>query len=144
MEKSRKPVRAVLDTSTYVAALLSVTGGAAAVFEEIIQQNIFNFYTPEILVEVRNVLARPKFCLEKEKQAHFLHLIQEASFEVQQLREFQLKQCRDPKDDKFLALANQIEADFIISLDEDLLVMRQLGRTKIVAPGDFLALFRES
>jgi len=134
----------VFDTSAYVAALLSKTGGAAAIFELVIEQHFFNFYTDEILVEVESVLARPKFCLEKEKRDHFLHLIQESSFEVQQLKDFLVKQCRDPNDDKFLSLAKQIDAEYIISLDEDLLSIKRLGITRIVTPGDFLALFKRS
>ena len=143
MEKS-KPVNVVLDTSAYVAALLSKTGGPAAIFERVIQQHIFNFYTEEIFAEVKEVLARPKFHLEKEKQDHFLHLIQESSFEVQQLKDFLVQACRDPNDDKFLSLAKQIDAEFIISLDEDLLVIKRLGTTRIVTPGDFLAILKES
>lgn len=90
MEKSRKHVKVIFDTSAYVAALLSKTGGSAAILEQVIEQQFFNFYTDEILVEIKKVLARPKFCLEKEKQDHFLHLIQECSFEVQQLKEFKM------------------------------------------------------
>lgn len=53
-------------------------------------------------------------------------------------------QCRDPKDDKFLSAVNQIEADFLISLDEDLLVIKQIGKTKIVRPGDYLIMTKYS
>ena len=141
MEKS-KPVNVVLDTSAYVAALLSKTGGAAEIFERVIQQHIFNFYTEEIFAEVKEVLARPKFHLEKEKQDHFLHLIQESSFEVQQLKDFLVQACRDPNDDKFLSLAKQIDADFIITLDEDLLVLKIINKSKIVTPAKFLTYIR--
>ncbi len=144
MSEKSKPIKVVLDTSTYVAALLSKTGGAATIFERLIQQKIFNFYTEEILSELKSVLARPKFDLETEKQGHFLHLIRECSFEVRQLEEFVVKKCRDPTDDKFLSLAKQIDADFIVSLDEDLLVIKRLGRTCITTPGAFLAIFGQS
>lgn len=110
LEKSRNPVKVVFDTSVYVADLLSKTGGAAAIFEQVIEQQIFNFYTSEMIVELKNVLARPKFCLEKEKQDYFLHLIKESSFEVKQLTDFVIKECRDKNDDKFLSLAKQIGA----------------------------------
>ncbi len=58
LEKLKKPVRIVLDTSTYVAALLSTTGGAAAVFEKVIAQEIFNFYTEQILTELQGYTRR--------------------------------------------------------------------------------------
>ncbi|HLC84912.1 MAG TPA: putative toxin-antitoxin system toxin component, PIN family [Candidatus Nanoarchaeia archaeon] len=105
---------------------------------------IFNFYTDQILDELRDVLARPKFDLEKEKRDHFVLIIQETSFEVEQIKEFLVDQCRDSKDDKFLSLAKQIDADYLISFDDDLLVIRQIGRTIILTPGDFLGLMRES
>jgi len=121
---------------------LSKTGGAAAIFERVLEQQFFNFYTDEMLVELERVLARPKFRLEMEKREHFLHLIREGSFQVQQLNEFVVKKCRDPQDDKFLSLAKQIDADYIISLDEDLLVLKHFGSTHILTPGEFLALFK--
>ena len=129
----------MLDTSAYVAALLSQTGGAAAVFEQVILQNVFNFYTNNILNEVKTVLARPKFQLTGEKQDHFLQLIREVSHEIQQLNKFETKQCRDPSDDQFLSLANQIKADFIISFDKDLLALKRFKKTEIVTPGEFLS-----
>ncbi|MBI4146208.1 putative toxin-antitoxin system toxin component, PIN family [Candidatus Woesearchaeota archaeon] len=122
-----------------MAALLSETGGAAAVFEQIVQQRVFNFYTREIIEEVKSVLSREKFGLDREKQDHFLHIIQEVSYDIQQLQEFEIRLCRDPKDDKFLSLANQIDADFLVSLDDDLLVLKQIGKTKIITPGEYLS-----
>ena len=142
MQKSGS-LKIVFDTSAYVAALLSQTGGAAAVFEQVILQNVFNFYTNNILNEVKTVLARPKFQLTGEKQDHFLQLIREVSHEIQQLNKFETKQCRDPSDDQFLSLANQIKADFIISFDKDLLALKRFGKTDIVTPGEFLFAQRE-
>ena len=138
MEKSRKHVRVVMDTSVCLAALLSESGGSAAVLEKVIEQEVFNFYTEDIISELQEILKRPKFELAKETQTHFTHIVQESSFEVRQLQDFKIQKCRDPKDDIFLSLANQIEADFLVSLDNDLLVIGRLGNTKIVTPGEFL------
>ena len=60
---------------------------------------------------------------------------------VYQLDAYRVSQCRDPDDNKFLSLANQIEADFILTIDHDLLSLHKMGKTKIVKPGDFLVLF---
>ena len=38
----------------------------------------------------------------------------------------------------FLSLAKQSKADFLVSLDQDLLELGKIGVTKIVKPGDFL------
>lgn len=48
--------------------------------------------------------------------------------------------CRDPKDNMFLEIATEIKADYIITGDKDLLVLKEFNRTKILKPSQFLAL----
>ena len=88
-------------------------------------------------------MARPKFELEKEKQEQFMHIFQEVSFFIQQSTSHIITQCRDPKDDKFLSLANQIDADFIITLDKDLLTLKTIKRTRIIMPAEFLTIIEK-
>jgi uncharacterized protein len=47
--------------------------------------------------------------------------------------------ARDPKDDKFLALAIAGAADCVISGDKDLLTLGSIGTVPILSPADFLA-----
>jgi putative PIN family toxin of toxin-antitoxin system len=49
--------------------------------------------------------------------------------------------CRDPKDDKFLALALAGKADCIIAGDSHLLEMVSFSGVAIHSPADFLRLF---
>ena len=49
-----------------------------------------------------------------------------------------LSACRDPKDDKFLALAMACEAMVIISSDADLLSLQRWNNIAIISPADFL------
>ena len=51
--------------------------------------------------------------------------------------------CHDPKDDKFLALALAIQADCIITGDEDLLVLHPFREIPILSPSNFLNAFHE-
>jgi putative PIN family toxin of toxin-antitoxin system len=46
--------------------------------------------------------------------------------------------CRDPKDNQFLGLAFECEANLIVSSDEDLLVLDPWGDTRILRPIEFL------
>jgi putative PIN family toxin of toxin-antitoxin system len=48
--------------------------------------------------------------------------------------------CREPKDDKLLALALDGNADFIITGDKDLLVLHPFRGIPILTPLDYLAL----
>lgn len=136
--KELAELKIVLDTSVWVAALLSMSGGSAKIVELVLTGKVYNFYTDEILVEVNNVLRRKKFNLEKEKREYFVHLLTESSFLVKPLIEFKIAKCRDPKDDIFLSLANQVEADYLISLDMDLVELENIGISKIVVPATFL------
>jgi putative PIN family toxin of toxin-antitoxin system len=45
--------------------------------------------------------------------------------------------CRDPKDNFLLALAKDGKADYLITGDGDLLVLKEFERTKIVTLSDF-------
>lgn len=46
---------------------------------------------------------------------------------------------RDPTDDKFLELAISGKAEFLVTGDEDLLVLHPFQDTAILTPSDFLA-----
>jgi putative PIN family toxin of toxin-antitoxin system len=47
--------------------------------------------------------------------------------------------CRDPEDDMFLAVALAADADWLITVDRQLLSVREVGRARIVRPPRFLA-----
>lgn len=49
-------------------------------------------------------------------------------------------ECRDPKDDKFLELAVNGKAEYIITGDQDLLVLHPFRDTKILTTKDFIDL----
>ena len=108
-----------------------------------INEELFCFYTKEIYDEIKDVISREKFRITEDKQKLFLYLIQESSFKIEQLQKYIVKICRDTNDDKFLSLAEQIDADFIITWDQDLLVLEKMERTLIIAPDQFMKLFRE-
>nr|WP_129734755.1 putative toxin-antitoxin system toxin component, PIN family [Parabacteroides goldsteinii] len=47
--------------------------------------------------------------------------------------------CRDPKDDYLLALAEEAKADYLLTGDNDLLVLKRIGKTEIIT----VSLFEE-
>jgi uncharacterized protein len=55
----------------------------------------------------------------------------------------EVTECRDPKDDKFLALGVSGRATHIVSGDADLLTMNPFRGIPIVTPHDFLAVTAE-
>ncbi|MCY7333008.1 MAG: putative toxin-antitoxin system toxin component, PIN family [Pseudanabaena sp. CAN_BIN31] len=60
-----------------------------------------------------------------------------ADAEIVEIQET-IQACRDRKDDKFLELAVNSNADLIITGDQDLLVLNPFRNIKIITPSDFL------
>jgi putative PIN family toxin of toxin-antitoxin system len=51
--------------------------------------------------------------------------------------------CRDPEDDHIIALADSAGANYIITGDEDLLILKKYGSTQIVTPRQFWQLSKK-
>ena len=91
-----------------------------------------------IIHELNEVLSREKFdpfLLREERERFLVALLREASFVDITVS---IKECRDPKDDKFLELAVSGNADVIVSGDDDLLVLDPFRDIRIVTPREFL------
>ncbi|MHC5936492.1 putative toxin-antitoxin system toxin component, PIN family [Nostoc sp.] len=92
-----------------------------------------------VLSELESVLYRPKFdrYLTKEKRQEFLdNLTENAQFiDVTE----QIKECRNPKDNKYLELALSGQAECIITGDDDLLVLNPWRGIEILNVQEFLA-----
>lgn len=94
----------------------------------------------ESIIELQVVFARAKFdryLTQEERDSFLARLIQLGTpVEVSQLIEV----CRDPRDDKYLALAVTGQASQIVSGDADLLVLKSFEGIPILSPAEFLAL----
>jgi putative PIN family toxin of toxin-antitoxin system len=92
----------------------------------------------ETLEELESVLFRPKFDVYltlSERLGFFDNLRNTAEF-IQSVPV--ISACRDPKDDKFLALALTGHADFILTGDQDLLVLHPFREIDILTPRQYL------
>ena len=93
----------------------------------------------ELADELNDVLSRPRFdrYADRENREEFLQdLVRQAeSVEVTE----RVRACRDPKDDKILELAVNGNADFIVTGDDDLLVMNPFRNIEILRAAEFLA-----
>ena len=88
--------------------------------------------------ELAEVLSRNKwdrYVSIKDRQEFIRRLLHVATM-IPVLSE--VTDCRDPKDNQFLALAADAEADCIVSGDKDLLVLHPWRGIAIVSPADFL------
>jgi uncharacterized protein len=91
-------------------------------------------------LELEEVLSRSKFdrYLPLERRTQFLSDYKDRC-QVLQISII-ITECRDPDDDKFLALALESGADYLISGDIHLLEMNPWRGIPILRPHEFLAL----
>ena len=91
-----------------------------------------------LIEELQAVLSRPRFdryATRGEREEFLRDLIREAeTIEVTQ----RIRACRDPNDDKILELAVNGQANYIVTGDDDLLVMNPFRSIAIVTPSEFL------
>ncbi len=92
----------------------------------------------ELLEELSDVLGRKKFdrFVSSEERDEFLESFVERTILVEIIDKVQ--ECRDPKDDKILELALSGKAEYIVSGDQDLLVLHPFRGIKIVNAEEFL------
>ncbi|HEU0026710.1 MAG TPA: putative toxin-antitoxin system toxin component, PIN family [Ktedonobacterales bacterium] len=131
-------LRTVCDTNVLVSGILfprSIPGQAVAYA---CKQGVL-LTTHELVTELRDVLARPKFdrYITRTVRDEFLAgYIVEAEF-VPVIERVAV--CRDPKDDRILDATINGRATCIISGDDDLLTLRAFRGIPVLTPGDFLA-----
>ena len=133
----RTPERVVVDTNVFVSRLLrfdSVPGRAA---EKAIHSDVV-LVSPATMSELTQVLAEAKFdrYVTIEQRIQFIRLIAAAAEFVPIIHP--IRECRDPKDDKFLEVALNGRADVIITGDADLLAMHPWRGVAILSPSNYL------
>jgi putative PIN family toxin of toxin-antitoxin system len=129
----------VIDTNVIISALLFRSSVARQSFDKALN-NGYILQSFETIGELDNVLRREKFnkyITETERLQFLGELVAQAK--LIQIVET-ITECRDPKDDKFLELAINGNANFIVSGDQDLLVLHPFRDIPILNPTAFLAL----
>ena len=130
-------LRFVLDTNLVISAALIELSLARRIFELALAKGEILLSAP-VQVELSEVFLRPKFdrYVSPLRRLEFLANLIAIATAVQVTESFRI--CRDPKDDKFLELAINGQADCIISGDKDLLVLHPFQAISILSPSDFI------
>ena len=134
------PKQFVFDTNTIVSALLSKQSVPRQAFDKAFKDGKI-LQSAASVEELTSVLSRDKFdkyVAESERIVFLISFVRK-SLTIETITE--VTDCRDPKDNKFLVLAIDGQADAIISGDKDLLVLHPFRGIPIVTPHDFLELF---
>jgi len=129
--------RVVFDTNALVSRLLLPNSvPACAVHKAIGEADIL--MSDATLSELAEVLSREKFdvYVSVEDRQTFIRLLGRI---VEMIPEGHIVHtCRDPRDDKFLEVAVNGEADVIVTGDEDLLALHPFRGIEIVTPNIYV------
>ena len=137
MGKKVAPQLVVIDTNVLVSCFLF--GGRLERLRELWQaQAIVPLVSRETFDEFRRVLSYPKFSLSPKEIRTIIDAEILPYFEVVEIKSEVRDVCRDQHDDKFLAVAANGRASWLITGDKDLLVLQVFRQTKIITPAEFL------
>ncbi|MEE4356325.1 MAG: putative toxin-antitoxin system toxin component, PIN family [Desulfococcaceae bacterium] len=133
--RSRK--RFVMDCNIFVSFLLLKNSKPGQAYVKAEQDGIV-LMSDHLIAELSEVLNRPKFdrYVSRKARNDFLISLMYKGLWIQPEEKIML--CRDVKDNMILELAASGKADYIISGDKDLLVLKKFSETFILTPDEFL------
>ena len=128
--------RVVFDTSSLIPACLHPEREPAHIFRRAILEHDV-FCSAATFNELASVLTREKFNAWRplEHRLIWLGLFRESVIFIEPTTP--VTECRDPKDDQFLALAISAEAKVLVSSDVHLLEMHPIRDIQILQLTDF-------
>lgn len=120
----------VFDTNVLISALLSPTSLSNQAYRRTHQRDIL-VYSEATLAELEEKLSLPRFdkYVPVARRLIFYHDYKMTAFPITITETITV--CRDPKDDKFLELAKSANADCIVTMDKDLLVLHPFDNIPI-------------
>jgi putative PIN family toxin of toxin-antitoxin system len=129
-------MKVVLDLNIFVSSFFW-KGNPRKIFDRVTNGLDELFTTDEILQEVAVVLSRKKFDLNKKEIEDYIKIIESYSIKIIPRNEIE-EICRDKDDDKILQCGLEGNVDFIITGDDDLLVLEKYKDIRIVKPKEYL------
>jgi putative PIN family toxin of toxin-antitoxin system len=146
MSDDGEPVKAVIDTNVFVSGLISRRASPFLVLEALRAARFTLLLSDEQRTELADVLPRPtlveSFGVSFDEIVRLLRLIDKNAVRVVLRGELLPIVVRDGKDEPILETALVGSADYLVTGDNDLLVLAghpALGRLQIVTAAAFLA-----
>lgn len=136
MTLKTKP-RVILDTNLLVSRALTPSSVIAGAVRLIIDHSHL-LVSQATMDELATVLVRiqSKGYIKQDETLRIIHGYKEVVEWVPIIERIQA--CRDPKDDKFLELAVNGNAEYLITGDKDLLELQPFKNTSILSAKDFI------
>lgn len=135
-------IRIVIDTNIFVRYLIRPSVAIKELLEvRWLSDQVQVVTAPELVAELTEVLQRPKIraYIQPMEAQVILETIRRKAELLPPLGAVP-PYTRDPKDDKFVACAIIGNAHYLVSVDEDILVLQQVGSVQMVTPFTLLPL----
>jgi putative PIN family toxin of toxin-antitoxin system len=131
----------IIDNSVLVSYLISKNPELDTIIDLVKNKKVELFYSKSIFKELQESLAKPKIkkLILNKGTSFSARLVAWYKYNATQVEvNTKVEICRDIYDYQFLELSKEINADFLISLDNDLLVLTSFENTRICKPKDFI------
>ena len=143
LDTENKLVNIIIDTNLWISYLISerFKGLNALCFDE----NVSVFYCDELIEEFIRISNKPKIRkrnIDDNKVSFVLNLIRIACVKAA-FKDADGYEIRDPNDKYLLALADATNANFLLTGDKDLLVLKKHNITQILSYSEFIKQYYE-
>ncbi len=136
-----KNKKVIIDTNLWISFLITKKYSIIDKFIE--EKSITLLFSEELMEEFLVVVKRKKFekYFSNENINEILNLFDKYGklFKISS----NVLICRDAKDNFLLNLAIDAKADFLITGDEDLLIIKKMNKTKIISFNDFIEILKK-
>lgn len=131
-----KPLKLIIDTNLWVSFVIS--NKLNLLDPLLFAGDVRILFSTELIAEIQETIAKPR--LKKYFGSNALEEM--LSFFEPFIDLIEVKSvvtiCRDTKDNFLLALAEDGNADYLLTGDKDLLVIKKFGKTKITTIANFI------
>ena len=134
-------MKAVLDTNVLIAAFL--TEGLCSGLMIRARKQVFSLVLCDDIINEFQSILRKKFKITPADVSEISAIVSEAASEIIHDLSPVPNICRDPNDNMIIACAVDAQADYIVTGDEDLLILKKYKGIIILNPRNFEALFAD-
>lgn len=138
-------MRVILDTSVVVSGLVSARGASAIIISHWLDNHFTLLYSTAMVAELEDVLNRTWITERLVAVPNRISEFMEALILLGEPVTGYVNvagQVRDPFDEMFLVCARLGQADYLVTLDKDLLALSAYHQTQIILPSQFLQILR--
>lgn len=136
--RSLTKLRVVVDTNVFISGLIW-GGNPEKVIEGWLEERFTLLISPFLLSEI--LLTLEKFEWTEGETNRLREIIEVNAVKIFAKRQTEV--CRDSKDNQVLDLCRDGEANYLVTGDQDLLVLKEYEGVKIVSAKDFVGIIKE-